>query len=44
MIAAALGIVGYSLATVVDMTCDITLPATLLLEEILADLAYELCY
>ena len=42
--AAALGVVGYSLATVVDMACDITLPAALLLDEILADLACELCY
>ena len=30
--AAALGVVGYSLTTVVDMAYDITLPATFLLE------------
>ena len=42
--AAALGVVGYSLATVVDMACDIVLTAALLLDEILADLACELRY
>ena len=38
---APLGVVGYSNATVVDMVCDITLPAACLLDEILADLACE---
>ena len=42
--AAALGVVGYSLVTVVDMACDITLPAACLLDELLADLACELRY
>ena len=42
VMAAALGVVGYSIATVVDMACDVTLPAARLL--ILADLASELRY
>ena len=42
--AAVLGIVGYSIATVVDMACDDTLPAARLLDEILVDLACEPCY
>ena len=37
-----LQVVGYSLATVVDMFCDITLTAARLLDEFLADLACEL--
>ena len=44
MMAAALGVVGYSIATVVDMACDVALPAACLLDEILADLASELRY
>ena len=42
--AAALGVVGYSIATVVDMACDVALPAARLLDEILADLASDLRY
>ena len=44
MMAVALGVVGYSLTTAVNMVCDITLPAARLLDEILADLACELHY
>ena len=36
--ASALEVVGYSIATVVDMACNVALPATCLLDEILADL------
>ena len=43
--AAAPGVVGYSLVSVVDMACDIIrLPAGLLLVKILAELACELHY
>ena len=34
----------YSIATVVDMACDITLLPALMLDEILADFACELRY
>ena len=40
----ARGSLGYSVATVVDMACDVALPAARLLDEILADLASELRY
>ena len=40
----ALGVVSYSIATVVDVACDIMLPAALLLDKILVNLASELCY
>ena len=41
---AVLGVVGYSIATVVDMACDVALPEVRLLDEILTDLASELRY
>ena len=44
MIAAVLGVVGYSIATVVNMACNVALPAARLLDEILANLVSELCY
>ena len=44
VMAAALGVVSYSIVTVVDMACNTTLPAACLLDEILADLACELRY
>ena len=44
VMAGVLGVVSYSLTTVVDMAYDITLPATLLLYKILANLACELRY
>ena len=44
MKAAVLGVVGYSIVTVVDMACDTTLPAACLLDKVLADLACKLHY
>ena len=37
MKAAVLGVVGYSIVTVVDMACDTTLPAACLLDKVLAN-------
>ena len=42
--ATMLGIVSYSIATVMDMACNVALPAAHLLHEILANLVSELCY
>ena len=44
VMAAVLGVVGYLIATVVDMACDTTLPAACLLDKVLADLACKLRY
>ena len=42
--AAALRVVGYSIATIVDMACNAMLLAARLLDEILVDMTCELRY